>query len=195
MVDANNYLYVADSGAHLIQKFDPNGNFILSWGSEIGEGEFDAPAGLATDTLNNFYVVDKNQGTVQKFVMNNLGGEVVLPNWIKKNAIWWSEGALDKSDFALVVKYIIKQGLIQIPPAPGYDSIPENSSAKVEQLKKDIQLWLSGKIDRISQTPEDSVKIPEWLKKNVQLWSTDKIDDQTFFKSIDYLLSTEIMRI
>ena len=195
VVDANNYLYVADSGAHLIQKFDPNGNFILSWGSEIGEGEFDAPAGLAIDTLNNFYVVDKNQDTVQKFVMNNLGGAVVLPNWIKKNAIWWSEGALDKSDFALVVKYIIKQGLIQIPPAPGYDSIPENSSAKVEQLKKDIQLWSTGKIDRIPLTSENSVKIPEWLKKNVQLWSTDKIDDQTFFKSIEYLLSVEIMKI
>ncbi len=195
VVDASNYLYVADSGSHLIQKFDPNGNFIFSWGSEIGEGELDAPAGLAIDTLNNFYVVDKNQGTVQKFVMNNPGGGVVLPNWVKKNAIWWSEGALDKSDFALAVKYIIKQGLIQIPPTSGYDSIPENSSAKVEQLKKDIQLWSAGKIDRIPLTSEDSVKIPEWVKKNAQLWATDKIDDQTFFRSIEYLLSIEIIKI
>lgn len=194
VIDANDYLYVADSGSHLIQKFDSNGNFILSWGSEI-EDEFDAPAGLAIDTLNNFYVADKNRSTVQKFEMNNPGGEVVLPNWVKKNAVWWSEDALDKSDFALVVKYFIKQGLIQTPPTSGYYSVPENSSAKVEQLKKDMQLWSTGKIDHISSMPEDSVKIPEWLKKNVQLWSIDKIDDQTFIKSIEYLLSVEIIKI
>lgn len=196
VVDANDYLYVADSGAHRIQKFNPDGNFILSWGSEIGgEDEFDAPAGLAIDALNNIYVVDKNQGMIQKFVTNNVAGEVVLPNWVKKNAIWWSEGALDKSDFALVVKYIIKQGLIQIPPTPENYPIPENSSVKVEQLKKDIQLWSLGKIDHIPLTPENSVKVPEWVKKNVQLWSSGKIDDQTFFRSIEYLLSVGIMNI
>lgn len=195
VVDANNYFYISDSGAHLIQKFDPNGNFVFSWGSKIGEDEFDAPAGLAIDKLHNFYVVDKNQNTIQKFVMDNPGGMVVLPNWIKKNAIWWSEGALDKSDFALIVKYIIKQGFIQTLPTPVHDLISEDSSSKEDQLKKDMQLWSLGKIDRIPQASKDSVTIPEWLKRNVQLWSTDKIDDQTFFRSIEYLLSTEIMKI
>ncbi len=195
-VDANDYLYVADSGAHRIQKFDNNGNFILSWGSEIGEeGELDAPTGLAIDTLNNIYVVDKNQGTIQKFATNNAGGEVTLPNWVKKNAVWWSEGALDKSDFILAIKYIAKQGLIQMPLIPENYSMSENSSIKVEQLKKDIQLWSSGKIDHIPLTPENPIKIPEWVKKSVQSWSSGEIDDQTFFRSIEYLLSIGIMRI
>ncbi len=194
-VDAKDYLYVADSGAHRIQKFDSHGNFIFSWGSAIDEtGEFDAPTGLAIDTLNNIYVVDKNQGIAEKFATDNAAG-VILPNWIKKNSLWWSEGALDKSDFALAMKYIIKQGLIQISPTLNYNSMPVNSSASVDQLRKEIQLWSSGKIDHIPLISDNSIEIPEWVKKNVQLWAVDKIDDQTFFKSIEHLLSLGIMKI
>ncbi|MDE1845267.1 MAG: hypothetical protein KGI10_08075 [Thaumarchaeota archaeon] len=191
-IDTKDYVYVADPGAHRIQKFDSNGNFILGWGSSVdGDDEIDAPTGLAIDALNNIYVVDRNQGTIQKFTSN----VVVLPNWIKKNSVWWSEGALDKSDFALAVKYIIKQGLIQIPPTSEYYSIQGNSSALVDQLKKDMQLWSSGEIDHIQSPSENSVKVPEWVKKNVQLWSSGEIDDQTFFRSIEYLLVTGIMKI
>lgn len=192
-VDANDYVYVADPGAHRIQKFDSNGNFILGWGSSVDEDdEIDAPTSLAIDALNNIYVVDGNQGTIQKFTSK----VVVLPDWIKKNSVWWSEGALDKSDFALAVKYIIKQGLIQIPPTSGYYSIQEdNSSALVDQLKKDMRLWSSGEIDHIPSSSENSVKVPEWVKKNVQLWDSGEIDDQTFFRSIEYLISTGIMKI
>jgi sugar lactone lactonase YvrE len=193
-VDINDYLYVADSGAHRIQKFDHNGNFILSWGSEI-ENEFDAPTGLAIDTLNNIYVVDKNQGTIQEFATNNVGKEMILPSWVKKNVVWWSEGVLDKSDFTRAIRYIENQGLIRATLAPENYSMSENSSIKIEQLKKDIQLWSSGKIDHIPLTAENSIKIPEWVKKDIQLWSSGKIDDQTFFRSIEYLLLTGIMKI
>jgi hypothetical protein len=44
-----------------------------------------------------------------------------------KNSAWWSEGALDKSDFALAVKYVIKQGLVQIPPTSEPYSRQDNS--------------------------------------------------------------------
>jgi len=190
-VDAKDYVYVADPGAHRIQKFDSNGNFILGWGSSVnGDDEVDAPAGLAIDGLNNIYVVDKNQGTVQKFTST----VPVLPSWIMKNSVWWSEGVLDKSDFALAVKYIIKQGLVQIPPT-SESSTQDNSSAAVDQLHKYMQLWSSGQIDHIPTAPESSVKVPEWVKKNVQLWSSGEIDDQTFFGSIQYILVTGTMTI
>ncbi len=192
VVDAKDYVYVADSGAHRIQKFDSNGNFILSWGSSVNDDdEIDAPTGLAIDASNNIYVVDGNQGTIQKYISK----VAVLPNWIKKNSVWWSEGALDKSDFVLAVKYIIKQGLIQTPPTSGYYSTQDNSSASVDQLRKYMQLWSSGEIDHIPSSSENSPKVPEWLKKDVQLWSSDEIDEQTFFRSIEYLLVTGIMKI
>ena len=191
-VDAKDYVYVADPGAHRIQKFDSNGNFLLGWGSSVdGDDEVDAPAGLAIDALNNIFVVDRNQGTVQKFTTT----VTVLPSWIMKNSAWWSEGALDKSDFALAVKYIIKQGLIQIPPTSGPYSTQDNSSATVDQLQKYMKSWSSGEIDHIPTSSESSVKIPEWVKKDVQLWSSGEIDDQTFFSSVKYLLVTGIMTI
>ncbi|NHH96903.1 hypothetical protein DYY66_1468 [Candidatus Nitrosotalea sp. FS] len=192
VVDAKDYVYVADPGAHRIQKFDSNGNFILGWGSSVdGDDAVDAPAGLAIDALNNIYVVDKNQGTVQKFTSTVPG----LPSWIMKNSVWWSEGILDKSDFALAVKYVIKQGLIQIPPTSDLSSTQDNSTAAVDQLHKYMQLWSSGQIDHIPTSSESLVKVPEWVKKNVQLWSSGGIDDQTFFGSIEYLLVTGTMAI
>lgn len=190
-VDSKDYVYVADPGAHRIQKFDSNGNFLLGWGSSVdGDDEVDAPAGIATDALNNIYVVDNNQGTVLKFTST----VTVLPNWVMKNSAWWSEGILDKSDFAQAIKYIIKQGLIQIP-ATSESSTQDNSSASVDQLHKYMQLWSSGQIDHIPTASESSVKVPEWVKKNVQLWSSREIDDQTFFSSIEYLLITRTMTI
>ena len=161
------------------------------WGSSVnGDDEVDAPPGLAIDGLNNIFVVDKNQGTVQKFTST----VPVLPSWIMKNSVWWSEGVLDISDFALAVKYIIKQGLVQIP-ATSESSTQDNSSAAVDQLHKYMQLWSSGQIDHIPTASESSVKVPEWVKKNVQLWSSGEIDDQTFFGSIEYLLVTGTMTI
>jgi sugar lactone lactonase YvrE len=53
-------IYTADVLNHRIQKFDLNGNFITKWGKEgIGNGEFNRPSGIATDS-QYVYVVDHN---------------------------------------------------------------------------------------------------------------------------------------
>ena len=40
-LDAQGNIYVIDGGNHRVQKFDQNGNFLLTWGSQgAGDGQF-----------------------------------------------------------------------------------------------------------------------------------------------------------
>lgn len=75
--DSTGILYVADSGNHRIQKFDPTGNFIGKWGknggdgtSGLGDGEFKNPYGIAIDSNDHIYVVDGANHRIQKFDKN-----------------------------------------------------------------------------------------------------------------------------
>ncbi len=38
-----------------------------------------------------------------------------IPEWIKNNAKWWSEGSISESDYITSLEYLITNGIIQIP--------------------------------------------------------------------------------
>ncbi len=70
--DSNNNIYVADTGNFRIQKLDSEGNYISQWGEEgTGNSQFTYIAGVATDSSNNVYVIDRSSGlgfdSIQKF--------------------------------------------------------------------------------------------------------------------------------
>lgn len=44
-----------------------------------------------------------------------LGETSVIPQWIKNNAKWWSEGSIGDADFLKGIQYLIQQGIIQVP--------------------------------------------------------------------------------
>ena len=67
-VDQEGNLYVADSGNHRVQKFDPNGVFLAQVGGlGTGNGQFNEPWGLAVDAQGNLYVADTWNHRIQKF--------------------------------------------------------------------------------------------------------------------------------
>jgi len=142
-IDSKNNIYVADTDNHRIQKFDVNGNFLLSWGIEgTGQGQFEQPVGLAIDAADNIYVVDKQNNNIQKFTLYGKLDKNVLPSWVRNTAIWWSEGVLDKKDFAQAVRYMENQGLIKTP------SINQNDNVIIPSwLKGNVKQWSSGQID------------------------------------------------
>lgn len=66
--DAAGNVYVADTNNHRIQKFTGGGAYITQWGSHgSGDGQFDAPLGIAIDTAGNVHVADANNNRIQKF--------------------------------------------------------------------------------------------------------------------------------
>jgi streptogramin lyase len=67
-VDADGYVYVADSGNYRIQKFDSNGNLITKWGSEgSGDGQFKYLSDVAVNAKGHVYVSDGYSNRIQKF--------------------------------------------------------------------------------------------------------------------------------
>ena len=75
-IDAQSNVYVIDGGNHRVQKFDQDGNFLLTWGSQgNGDGQFlfhASPAhygGITVDKEGYVYVTD-HHNRVQKFDSN-----------------------------------------------------------------------------------------------------------------------------
>jgi len=67
-VDGKGNIYAVDMVNRRVQKFDPRGKYLLSWGrAGARPGEFNEPRGIAVDRRGNVYVVDTWNHRVQKF--------------------------------------------------------------------------------------------------------------------------------
>ncbi len=68
---------------------------------------------------------------------------IVIPDWVKDNAAWWSEDKITDSDFTKGLEYLIQQNIIRIPPAES----GETAEQKIPVWVKDNAAWWSeGKI-------------------------------------------------
>ena len=75
---------------------------------------------------------------------NSTQTNTTLPNWIKKNAKWWSEGLLEDKDFVQGIQYLIQKGIMKIPETKSSDS---QSEEKIPQwIKSNAGWWADSKI-------------------------------------------------
>jgi len=49
------------------------------------------------------------------FSITASAADSAIPEWIKNNAKWWSEGTISETDYIQSLEYLIVQGIIQIP--------------------------------------------------------------------------------
>jgi len=89
--------------------------------------------------------------------------ESQIPDWVRNNAEWWTQGAIGDKDFVSGIQYLIKEGIIQIP-----------ETAK-------------------SSTTGDSEEIPAWIKNNADWWAQGLISDDDFVKGIQFLVENGII--
>ena len=82
-----------------------------------------------------------------------------IPSWVKNNAKYWNNGTMDDSTFAQGIQYMIKQGIISIPPVQ--DSQENHVVTIPKWVKQNAGLWSDGQI-----TDEDFVKGIQWLITN-----------------------------
>ena len=67
-------LYVADTLNNRVQRFNAGGVFQDKWGSSgTGDGQFNQPGGIAVDSSNYIYVVDKFNQRIQRFQESGSG--------------------------------------------------------------------------------------------------------------------------
>lgn len=73
------------------------------------------------------------------------GSQISIPAWVKNNAKWWSQNTIDDATFVSGIQYMIKQGIIQIPPTQQGQSSP---GVHIPQwVKSNAGWWSSGTID------------------------------------------------
>ena len=82
---------------------------------------------------------------------------IVIPDWIKNNAKWWSEGKIGDSDFTKDLQYLIEQKVIKIPSTE-----KGAASQKIpDWIKNNAKWWSEGKIEN-----SDFVKGIQYLIQN-----------------------------
>jgi hypothetical protein len=82
-----------------IKKFDSDGKFIASWGSEgTGDGQFLHAHDIDIDSLGNVYVSDDDKNSIQKFTSDG-----------KFIASWGSEGTGDGQFYSQKMSLLILQ--------------------------------------------------------------------------------------
>jgi len=68
-----------------------------------------------------------------------------IPGWIKNNAGWWAEGQIDDSSFLQGIQFLIKEGIMVIPPTATSES--SGSEGVPAWIKNNAGWWAEGQID------------------------------------------------
>jgi hypothetical protein len=85
--------------------------------------------------------------------------EIAIPDWVRNNAGWWSEGKILDSDFASGIEFMIKAGIIKVPITASGEIIEEK---KIPNWIKNNAGWWAD--DLISD--DDFVKGIQYLVEN-----------------------------
>jgi hypothetical protein len=78
-----------------------------------------------------------------------------IPNWIRNNAKWWADGTIGDSDFVSGIQFLIKEGILKIPPTAAEKS---GSNQIPAWVKNNAKWWADGTI-----TDSDFVKGIQFL--------------------------------
>jgi hypothetical protein len=74
----------------------------------------------------------------------NTPQEYLIPAWIKNNAGWWADGQIPDSAFVQGIQFLIKEGIIVIPPTEQETS--SESTSIPAWIKNNAGWWADGQI-------------------------------------------------
>ncbi|MFB5634365.1 MAG: peptidase [Candidatus Nitrosomaritimum aestuariumsis] len=66
-----------------------------------------------------------------------------IPSWVKTNAGWWSDGTISESDFVQGIQFLVKEGIIVVPPT---EVSGEKAQSVPEWVKTNAGWWSEGAI-------------------------------------------------
>jgi hypothetical protein len=69
--------------------------------------------------------------------------QAAIPSWIRNNAKWWADGTIGDSDFVQGIQFLIKQGILKVPPT----TAGQTSSSQIPTwVKNNAKWWADGTI-------------------------------------------------
>jgi hypothetical protein len=90
---------------------------------------------------------------------NQTNSTIQIPKWVKNNAKYWHDGSIDDATFAQGIQYMIKQGIVTIPPTQSGQAKPGITIPT--WVKNNAGFWSTGDIDDAT-----FVKGIQWLISN-----------------------------
>jgi hypothetical protein len=136
--------------------------------------DYDVETGILLDEQSTSFVTIGNRAvlvdisnilTDTNMINSDSGGKQTLknvtsiPSWVKNNAKYWNKDSIDDMTFAQGIQYMIKQGIIIIPPV---QNSQENHTVTIPKwVKQSAGFWSDGQI-----TDDDFVKGIQWLIAN-----------------------------
>ena len=111
--------------------------------------EFLIPSDLAGITYLNFENLNGNDlaRTSIPIVIDRTGEQdikISIPQWVRNNAAWWSDGQIDDETFIQAIEYLIKNDILLIPKTQQETS---NSQEIPSWIKNNAAWWSDGQID------------------------------------------------
>ena len=100
--------------------------------------------------------------------------KIPIPEWVKKNAGWWSDGTMNDDTFTNAIEFLIEKQILDIPMDANVSVDPDD----------DIEIVL-----------EEIIPIPDWIKNNAGWWSDGTINDDAFVSAIQYLVEQGIIDV
>ena len=132
--------------------------------------------GAATsEFLSETYEIKLSDEELDGCIIGSQGGEregsIILeqafenpiPDWIKNNARWWADGLIDDSSFVEGIQWLIKEGLMKIPPTD--QGNPSTVNQIPDWIKNSAGWWADGLIDDSSFVEGIQWLIKEGLMK------------------------------
>ena len=125
-----------------------------------------------------------------------------IPAWIKNNAGWWATNQIDDSSFLQGIQYLIKEGIMLIPPTETSET--SGSQEVPSWIKNNAGWWAT---DAISETEFvnaivylikvgiisiESSKSPELT---AEMWVNGHITDDEFLVSVEHMIEKKIITV
>ena len=110
--------------------------------------EFDVPgdvAGIITLHFENLNGSDLADAILPVIVDRVNADQTLIPAWIKNNAGWWATDQIDDSAFLQGIQYLIKEGIMIIPPTETSEST--GSQEVPAWIKNNAGWWATDQID------------------------------------------------
>ena len=92
--------------------------------------------------------------------------DIEIPDWVKKNAMWWSDGQINDPDFAKGIEYLVQESIISV-------------SAAEEIVDEDANI----------------TSIPMWVRNNAGWWSEGHLTDVEFANGIKFLMASGLIKV
>jgi hypothetical protein len=116
---------------------------------QFNTAEFTIPNDFSGIAFLNFDNLNGNDlaRTSIPIVIDRIGGqnnEISIPEWVRNNAAWWSDGQIDDGTFIQAIEYLIKNDIILIPKTQQESADSQEIPA---WIKNNAAWWSDGQID------------------------------------------------